>query len=228
MKFNYLSLSRVNEAQGVVVVIDVLRAFTTAAYAFNQGAEKIIPVGTTHEAFELRNKFPGSLIMGEDHGLKPKGFDFGNSPTEIIKHDLSNTILIQRTSAGTQGLVRSNVQINLMAASFVVAKATAIFLKELNPEILSFIITGESLGRDGDEDLACADYIAALIQNQNPDPENFTSRILTSSVGRSLLSEGINYLSEMDIAMSSRVDLFDFCMVIRKEEDHLVMLPKPV
>jgi 2-phosphosulfolactate phosphatase len=228
MKFNCLSLSRVNEAQGSIVVIDVLRAFTTAAYAFNQGAEKIIPVATAHEAFELRNKIPGSLIIGEELGLTPKGFDLGNSPEEIINHDLSNKTLIQRTSAGTQGLVLSKAQTNLMTASFVVAKATAKFLRALNPEILSFIISGDSMGRDGDEDLACADYIAALIQNQNPDPDKFTSRILTSSVGRSYLSGGINYLSEKDIAMSSRVDLFDFVMAIRKEDDLLVMRLKAV
>jgi hypothetical protein len=47
-------------------------------------------------------------------------------------------------------------------------------------------------------------------------------------VGRSYLSGGINYLSEKDIAMSSRVDLFDFVMAIRKEDDLLVMRPKPV
>lgn len=228
MKFIILPLSRVNEAQGVVIVIDVLRAFTTAAYAFNKGAEKIIPVGTSHEAFELRNKIPGSLIMGEEHGYPPKGFDFGNSPAEIINHDLANITLIQMTSAGTQGLVRSNAQTNLMAASFVVARATAEFLRSLNPDLLSFIITGESLGRDGDEDLACADYIVALIQNQNSDPEEFTSRILTSSVGRSYLSGESNYLSEKDIAMSGQVDLFNFVMVARKEGDLLVMNPKAV
>jgi 2-phosphosulfolactate phosphatase len=37
MHFNYLSLEECEHAVGVVVVIDVLRAFTTAAYAFAGG-----------------------------------------------------------------------------------------------------------------------------------------------------------------------------------------------
>ena len=223
MKFRFLSLSRVNEAQGVVVVIDVLRAFTTAAYAFYNGAKKIIPVGTTQEAFELRNKIPGSMLMGEEHGYKPNGFDFGNSPAEIINQDLSNKILIQRTSAGTQGLVRSKTNSGLLAASFVVADATAEYLKALAPEITSFIITGNSLGRDGEEDLACAEYIAGLAENRNLDSNSYTSRILTSSVGQSYLNGENEYLSEEDLILSSQVNRFSFTMVVRKEDDLLVI-----
>jgi len=225
MKFKYLSLSSGAAAQGVVVVIDVLRAFTTAAYAVNQGVEKIIPVGTVQEALALKEQIPGSLLMGEEGGIKPAGFDLGNSPAEILKHDLSNKILIQRTSAGTQGLVQSGPETTLIAASFVVARATAEFLNNLNPDRVSFIITGKSMGRDGDEDLACAEYIAALIQNQTVNPDKFTSRILTSSVGRAYLSGKNSYLSQEDIFLSSQVNLFNFIMIANKEDTRLAMSP---
>ena len=221
----YLSLSKGFESQGVVVVIDVLRAFTTAAYAFTKGVQKIIPVGTIQEAFFLKNQIPGSLLMGEEGGIKPAGFDLGNSPAEILKHDLSNKILIQRTSAGTQGLVQSGPETTLIAASFVVARATAEFLNNLNPDRVSFIITGNSMGRDGDEDLACAEYIAALIQNQTVNPDKFTSRILTSSVGRGFLSGENSYLSQEDIFLSSQVNLFNFIMIANKENTQLTMSP---
>ena len=225
MKFKVLSLSKGSEARGVVVVIDVLRAFTTAAYAFTKGVQKIIPVGTIQEAFFLKNQIPGSLLMGEEGGIKPAGFDLGNSPAEILKHDLSNKILIQRTSAGTQGLVQSGPETTLIAASFVVARATAEFLNNLNPDRVSFIITGKSMGRDGDEDLACAEYIAALIQNQTVNPDKFTSRILTSSVGRAYLSGKNSYLSQEDIFLSSQVNLFNFIMIANKEDTRLAMSP---
>ena len=44
---------------------------------------------------------------GEVGGLRPEGFDFGNSPTYINDADLSGLTMIHRTSAGTQGVVRS-------------------------------------------------------------------------------------------------------------------------
>jgi len=226
MQFKYLPLSKTQEAEGVVVVIDVLRAFTTAAYAFSIGAEKIYPVGSIKEAIRLKDQIPGSLIMGEEKGIKPDGFDFGNSPSKIIKQDLSNKTLIQRTSAGTQGLVRAQTNKTLIAASFVVAKATGEYLYRLAPEMVSFIITGNSLGRDGDEDQACAEYIAGLIRNKNPHPEKFTKRILTSTVGQSFVKGEIHYLSEKDLILSGQVNLFDFVMVVSKEKDLLVMGPK--
>jgi len=165
MRFEYFPLSRVEQAHGVIVVIDVLRAFTTAAYAFERGAEKILPVSTISAAFTLQAQFPESLIMGEEDGLKPEGFDFGNSPLDISKQDLKNKIIIQRTSAGTQGLTQSKDNQMLMAASFIVAGSTADYLKTVNPETVSFIITGRSMGRDGDEDQACAEYIKQTVHS---------------------------------------------------------------
>jgi len=151
--FKYYPLAQVDQAKGDVVVIDVLRAFTTAAYAFGRGVEKILPVSSTADALKIKTQFSGSLIMGEENGLKPEGFDFGNSPVEINRQNFTNKMLIQRTSAGTQGLIRSENHRILLAASFVVASVTAEYLKTINPEKVSFIITGKSMGRDGDVDV---------------------------------------------------------------------------
>ena len=228
MDFKYLPLSEANKADGLIVVIDVLRAFTTAAYAFDKGAERIIPVASISEALNIKEKIPGSLVMGETEGHKPESFDFGNSPAEIASLEFTNKTLIQRTSAGTQGLVKSKTKMSLLAASFVVAKATSEYLKRSAPEIVSFIITGDSIGRDGDEDLACAEYIAALVDDKKPSPDEFTSRVLTSSVGQSFLSGERTYLSKEDIMMSLRHDSFNFVLDVKKDSDFLVMRSKPI
>src|SRR5208282_5212468 len=88
------------------VIIDVLRAFTTAAFAFSVGAHKIIPVSSPEDAFNLKRQNPDYLLMGEIQGKPIQGFDFGNSPTEIQGLDLKGKTIVQRTSAGTQGIVR--------------------------------------------------------------------------------------------------------------------------
>ncbi len=61
------------EARGLVVVIDVIRAFTTSAYAFAAGADKIILVRAVEEAFDLRTKYPESLLMEKLRGKWSKG-----------------------------------------------------------------------------------------------------------------------------------------------------------
>ena len=90
---------------GPVVVVDVIRAFTTAAYAFGAGAEAIYLVAGVDEALQFAAARPGVLAMGENHGRRPEGFDFPNSPAMVSRADLRGRTLVQRTSAGTQGVV---------------------------------------------------------------------------------------------------------------------------
>src|SRR5688572_24084000 len=90
---------------GPVVVIDVIRAFTTAAYAFGAGAEAIYLVATVEEALAFTHAHPHVLAMGEERGRRIEGFTFSNSPVEVSRADLRGRTLVQRTSAGTQGVV---------------------------------------------------------------------------------------------------------------------------
>ena len=66
-----------------MVVIDVLRAFTTAAYAFAAGARRIWLVETVEEALAVKAARPGTLAMGENRGRWVEGFDFSNSPVGV-------------------------------------------------------------------------------------------------------------------------------------------------
>src|SRR5215510_7343644 len=106
MKFEYTNLETCGTATGLVVVIDVIRAFTNAAVAFSRGAREIHPVRTVEEALKFREDVPNSLAFGEVGSLPPDGFDFGNSPTHTNALDLNGRILVQRTGAGRQGIVR--------------------------------------------------------------------------------------------------------------------------
>jgi 2-phosphosulfolactate phosphatase len=107
MEFQRAPLLDCGKAEGTVVVIDVLRAFSTAAYAFAAGVRQIQLVSTVEAALELRRQMPGALVMGEVEGLPVPGFDFSNSPPQFNGLDLGGRLLIQRTTSGTQGAVRS-------------------------------------------------------------------------------------------------------------------------
>src|SRR5919106_6937592 len=92
------------EAEGTVIIIDVCRAFTTAAIAFDHGATQITLVAEVEEALDLHDRGIGDLLMGEVDGKRPEGFDFGNSPYEISQVDLTGKTLVQSTRAGTVGV----------------------------------------------------------------------------------------------------------------------------
>ena len=92
------------EAEGTVIIIDVFRAFTTAAIAFHRGADHIVLVAEIEEALALRDRGIGDLLMGEVDGIRPDGFDYGNSPFEISTADVAGKTIVQSTRAGTVGV----------------------------------------------------------------------------------------------------------------------------
>jgi 2-phosphosulfolactate phosphatase len=73
-------LDGVERAAGHVAIIDVFRAFTTAAVALANGASRIVMVGAVEEAMDLRARGVAQVCIGEVDGRMPPGFDFGNSP----------------------------------------------------------------------------------------------------------------------------------------------------
>ncbi len=223
MKFYYTNLETCHAARGVVIVIDVIRAFTNAAYAFGRGAREIYPVGTVEEAFELKAAIPNSLVCGEVGGIPPEGFDFGNSPTQTDTLDLSGRVIIQRTGAGTQGIVRSVKATSILAASFVVADATIRYIQKLSPESITFVITGQYGVDGGDEDLACAGYLEALLSGQNSNLNPFVERVLKSRDALRHLDPNFPEFPKSDLDFCTAVDAFDFAMPVLKENGRPVM-----
>lgn len=221
MKFNLLTLDNCHTATGIVLIIDVLRAFSTAAYAFSRGAKEIRLVSGVQEALDLKSQIPNAKAMGEVGGLPPEGFDFGNSPTRILEHDLTGVTLVQRTGAGTQGAVRSvNAEV-MLATSFVVAQATMDYVLRLKPGEITFVITG---GMGNDEDVACADFLEKQVTGQEVEAESYIKRVYASRDALEHMPDHPQF-PKADLDYCSRIDAFDFAMPIVRENGNLIMKP---
>lgn len=203
------------EPDEAVVVIDVLRAFTVEPWLFARGATRVLAVADREEAIALRDsQVSGALLAGEQGGAPVEGFDLGNSPTQVTGLDLDGRTVIHRTSAGTQGLARTVGSGLVLAASFVTAGATAAALRAAAPTRLTFVITGASLGRDGDEDLAAAELIAARTLGEDPDPAPFLARVAPSDAGRLFAPDGPDWAPPSDLHLACEVDRFDHALVV--------------
>lgn len=215
-------LDPIREPVDAVVVIDVLRSFSTAAYAFVAGAGTIYPVETIAAAFRLQRQLPDAVTTGAVGGGDPiPGFDFGNSPAELQHVHLAGRPLIQTTAAGVRGLTRFRHARALFAGSLVLARATASALLELQPAEVCFVITGEWVDRDGDEDVACADYIDALLQGEQPDPDHYAARVRESDFGRRFLADDNPHLPARDLHLCAQPDRFDFALAAAHVDGHL-------
>ena len=83
MQIERVDQPRASQAGGVAIVIDVIRAFTVAAYAFAGGVHRMLLVRTVEEAHTLRSHIPHALLVGEVGGRLIPGFDFNNSSSLI-------------------------------------------------------------------------------------------------------------------------------------------------
>lgn len=99
------SAERYRETHAIVVV-DVIRATTTATTALRLG-RRVFPVRTTDEAFVGATKLKKPLLVGELGGNMPYGFDLTNSPVQIsIRTDIDRPMILV-SSSGTQLLLNS-------------------------------------------------------------------------------------------------------------------------
>src|SRR3984893_6813760 len=152
---------------GTVGIIDVFRAFTTAAVALANGASRIIMVATVDEALALRGAGTGQVCMGEVSGRAPPGFDFGNSPFEVSKVDFQGKTIIQRTSAGTQGIVvAAHRAERFYASSLVTADATVRAMLAASPDQITLIAMGDNGVDRTDEDEVCAIHLRQSARGQ--------------------------------------------------------------
>jgi len=227
MNFSRIFLNRLQSqisADDTVVVIDVLRSFTTAAVALSNGAVAVYPVEGVAAAVIQVGLMPGAVSVGAVGGGDPvPGFDFGNSPWQLMQADLAGKSVVMTTAAGVRGLQRFSRARRLYAASLVCARATADAIRASGARDVCFVITGEWVDRDGDEDIACADYIEALLRGESPDPEIYSRRVRESDFGRRFTAGTWPNLPRGDLELAAHADLFDFAMPVGRDGERLVI-----
>lgn len=187
------------KAIGITVVIDVFRASNTILACFERGANSIIPIGDLEDAFELKKKNPNMLLFGERGGLPPKGFDYGNSPANSLKMNLTNKDIILTTSAGSQGIVSSKNADEILIGSFANAKSIVNYIREKNPANVTLLAIGNEAIESATEDEECAKYLKALLEGTEIDLELSRKEMLAC--------KGADRLRRL-----SQIDDLEFCL----------------
>jgi 2-phosphosulfolactate phosphatase len=210
----------------VVVVIDVLRAFTTAAVALARGADGVVLAATPDDALRIRDGLPGSLAVKD--GPPDPAFDAYNSPALMERLDVAGSTVVLATANGTVGAVAAGAAEVLVCASFVVAGATARYLAR-DGRPATYVATGED-GR-AEEDVACAEYLAALLDGRGgADPGPYLDRAGRSDLARRLeqaVRDGYPGVDPDDVAYCLAVDRYDFAMVAARTDQYLVLRVVP-
>ena len=212
-------------SRGTVVVIDVLRAFTTASLAFAQGAERILMVAEVEEALALREQGIADLCMGEVDGIRPDGFDLGNSPFEIRGWDLDRRVIAQSTRAGTSGVAAASGADRLLCGSLVNASATAAAAGMSRPDLVTLVAMGVWGNARSDEDEICALYLRNLLEGRRPDPAAVRDLIAAGAESAKYRDAGQPQYHPEDLELALRIDSVDVAIEVERSDGLLVARP---
>ena len=209
------------EAAGTVIVIDVFRAFTTAAIAFSNGATEITLVAEAEDALALHRSGVGDVLMGEVDGKRPPGFDYGNSPYEISGVDLTGKSLVQSTRAGTVGVAAAfdspQVQ-TIYLGSLVVAEATVQAALRDKPELVTIVAMGDQGVVRADEDEHCGIYLRNLLEGRRPDPDALRCLIMAGGATQKFFDDSQPQYHPQDVELALQVNKYPYAMKVSRVE----------
>jgi 2-phosphosulfolactate phosphatase len=109
------------------VVIDVLRATTTIAWALHNGAEAIQAFADLQELEDSARAWPAQsrLRAGERGGQRLEGFELGNSPLAVTPEQVGGKRIFMSTTNGTRSLAAVRAVPLLLTACLPNRKAVA-------------------------------------------------------------------------------------------------------
>lgn len=206
-------------ATGHAVIVDVFRAFTSAAFCIAAGAREIVLVADHEHALALKRDDPSLFLTGEIDGRPIAGFDAGNSPSAIERLDLTGRRVVQRTSAGTQGVNAATRARGIVLGSFVIAEATVRYLRRSARDV-TVVAMGHGAAETADEDEACARYMTARLADAPID---------VAAIIASLWSDDDrnwpDWFPRRDAELACEVDRFDFALPVVRQDGLLVARP---
>jgi 2-phosphosulfolactate phosphatase len=169
-------------AGAVVVVVDAFRASTTIAVLVSMGA-RVFPVASIQEAASVSADFR----IGERGSVKVDGFDFGNSPTEILASEIppDSTVALSTTN-GTRIVEAAAGARAILSGAFVNAGRLAEYLSDGTRNAAEVAVIGCGWeGRRASEDEAAAGAILHRLESRGAELDERARRVVERYLSRS-------------------------------------------
>ena len=218
-------------ARGLAVIIDVFRAFSCTPLLFSIGVKTVIFVASPAHALKLKQHDSNLILIGEVSGAPIEGFDFGNSPSQILDMDpgfFKDKTVVQRTSSGVQGAIAALDQAaEVLLGSYGLAKSTVRYILSRDPQEVSLVAMGWDLKEPAPEDEYCACYIAHLLGSGAYNHLQALREIIFHESTQKFLAGDESYFPPEDPILCLQRDIYDF--VLRaKQKGNLVIVEKIV
>lgn len=190
------------------VLVDIYRSTSTMPILLKNGAREIITTETLAEARAIKKGNPNYVIVGERFGFRVPGFDYGNSPSQLLNRDFKGKVIIFTSTNGTKVLEKIVEGGEVFISSFINVDATFDAIKD--KDSVSIVTSNRPDGK-AEEDYLFAEYLMKRLKGENPSLTEYVRMVKKSSGSRWLKVMGF----WGDISASLTPNLVDFAVVYR-------------
>jgi 2-phosphosulfolactate phosphatase len=211
---------RAARPRSVVLVVDAFRASTTIAVLVSKGA-RVVPVASIEEAASAEADFR----IGERGSAKVTGFDFGNSPTEILASEIPpDATVALSTTNGTRIVEAASGARAILTGAFVNAESLAEYLSDGTYDDAEVVLVGCGWeGRRASEDEVAAGAILHRLRSRGADLDERAARVVERYLMSAASALENNSAARRLKRLGYERDL-DFCLA----EDTVPVVPRLV
>lgn len=209
----------------VAVVIDVLRATSTAVQALASGYRSVLCVAGVEQALTLRE--PGRVLAGERRCVMPVGFQMGNSPLEAMR--VCGEQLVLATTNGAPTIVAASRHADAVLVGCLLNLGAVVAALDAGDDVQ--VVCSGTDGAAALEDTYVAGRICERLDGTRTDAARIAEAVarcypsaadaLSAGAGaRALEAAGLSH----DIAFCAREDVLDIVPRVTQIERGAAML----
>lgn len=156
----------------ICIVVDVIRASTSLVTLVERGAQRILIASSVAAGRRVRERDTGVVLAGEERGVAPPGFDFGNSPVELSKAEIQGRSVVFVTTNGTAAIlaVRSALAVLVGCMRNGSAVCHEALRRARQHEADVTVVCSGRAGAFGLDDAYCAGYLATKLMQEEALP----------------------------------------------------------
>ncbi|MBX8632593.1 MAG: 2-phosphosulfolactate phosphatase [Thermoplasmata archaeon] len=156
----YSGSALTSRASDYLAIVDAFRATSMVSVMLHLGVRRIIPVAGVDEALKMKEENSDFILVGEERGIMPPGFSYGNSPSQLYSAAsgglLKGATVVHRSSAGTQSISAA------LKSKREGAKYTIVTSSMLDASSVASYIMRRNGGRDERLTVVCSGYVDKL------------------------------------------------------------------
>ena len=209
-------------AKGICVVFDVLRASSVECHLHLVGAKKVFPQESIDETLKMKQLDKNAILFGERDGEKIPGFDFGNSQSAILDNadKIKGKVCYHNTTAGTQAFneVLKNKQVKeVLISSPNNLTATEKYLKKFIGKENICLVAAGTLSYCLEDFLVC-EYLKNVLLGEKPKMTMEEIKKKVKETTGAKFFKKISYYPEIDFELSFKMDIFDKILKLENGE----------